>query len=191
MPDAITILLTTIFVNNFVMVQFLGLCPFMGASNRLDSALGIAAATLFVMTLASSLSYLLNAWFLVPLEIEFLRIILFIVVIAAVVQFAEIVMRAMEPRLHQQLGVYVPLITTNCAVLAVALLNIKLATSMIEALFYGAGAGLGFGLVLILFAAMREHLEAADVPKPFKGPPSHMITAGLLSLAFMGFTGMS
>ena len=191
MPDAITILLTTIFVNNFVMVQFLGLCPFMGASNRLDSALGIAAATLFVMTLASSLSYLLNAWFLVPLEIEFLRIILFIVVIAAVVQFAEIVMRAMEPRLHQQLGVYVPLITTNCAVMAVALLNIKLATSMIEALFYGAGAGLGFGLVLILFAAMREHLEAADVPKPFKGTPIHMITAGLLSLAFMGFTGMS
>ena len=191
MPDAITILLTTNFVNNFVMVQFLGLCPFMGASNRLDSALGIAAATLFVMTLASSLSYLLNAWFLVPLEIEFLRIILFIVVIAAVVQFAEIVMRAMEPRLHQQLGVYVPLITTNCAVLAVALLNIKLATSMIEALFYGAGAGLGFGLVLILFAAMREHFEAADVPKPFKGTPIHMITAGLLSLAFMGFTGMS
>ena len=148
MPDAINILLTTIFVNNFVMVQFLGLCPFMGASNRLDSALGIAAATLFVMTLASSLSYLLNAWFQVPLEIEFLRINLFIVVIAAVVQFAEIVMRAME-------------------------------------------AGLGFGLVLILFAAMREHLEAADVPKPFKGTPIHMITAGLLSLAFMGFTGMS
>lgn len=117
MPDAITILLTTIFVNNFVMVQFLGLCPFMGASNRLDSALGIAAATLFVMTLASSLSYLLNAWFLVPLEIEFLRIILFIVVIAAVVQFAEIVMRAMEPRLHQQLGVYVPLITTNLSLI--------------------------------------------------------------------------
>ena len=136
MTDAITILLTTIFVNNFVMVQFLGLCPFMGASNRLDSALGIAAATLFVMTLASSLSYLLTACFLVPLEIEFLRIILFIVVIAAVVQFAEIVMRAMEPRLHQQLGVYVPLITTNCSVLAVALLNIKLETSMIEALFY-------------------------------------------------------
>ena len=113
MPDSITILLTTIFVNNFVMVQFLGLCPFMGASNRLDSAFGIAAATLFVMTLASSLSYLLNAWFLVPLEVEFLRIILFIVVIAAVVQFAEIVMRAMEPRLHQQLGVYYQLCSTG------------------------------------------------------------------------------
>tara|TARA_X000001036_G_scaffold433247_1_gene470551 strand:- start:1385 stop:1957 length:573 start_codon:yes stop_codon:yes gene_type:complete len=190
LPDPITILLTAVFVNNFVMVQFLGLCPFMGASNRLDSALGMAAATLFVMTLASCLSYLLDIWFLVPLGLEFLRIILFIVVIAAVVQFAEIVMRASQPRLHQGLGVYVPLITTNCAVLAVALLNVNLATSLLDALFHGAGAGLGFGLVLIMFAAMREHLEQADVPIPFKGTPIYMITAGLLSLAFMGFTGM-
>lgn len=188
--NPLNLLFTAIFVNNFVMVQFLGLCPFMGASNRQESAWGMAAATLFVMILASCLSYLLDIWFLVPLGITFLRIVLFIVVIAAVVQFSEIVMRATEPRLHQGLGIYVPLITTNCAVLAVALLNVSVATSFVEALFHGAGAGLGFGLVLVLFATMREVIEKADVPRPFRGTPIFMITAGLMSLAFMGFTGM-
>jgi electron transport complex protein RnfA len=190
MPDALTILLTTLFVNNFVLVQFLGLCPFMGTSRRIDSAVGMAAATTFVLTLASALSYLVNEYLLVPLGIEYLRIMAFIFVIAVVVQFAEIVMKKTQPMLYQVLGLFIPLITTNCAVLGVALLNVRHANSFFESVVFGLGAALGFSLVLILFAGLRERMEGADIPQPFRGTAIGMITAGMMSLAFMGFTGM-
>jgi electron transport complex protein RnfA len=190
MTDALAILLGTIFVNNFVMVQFLGLCPFMGASQRLDSAIGMAAATTFVLTLACAISYLLEHYLLQPLDLEYLRIIAFIVTIAALVQFSELVIRATQPVLHQVLGLFIPLITTNCAVLGVALLNVRQNNSLFESIFYGLGAAVGFSLVLIVFAALRERQTGADIPAPFQGAAINMITAGLLSLAFMGFTGM-
>ena len=190
MPDALTILLTTLFVNNFVLVQFLGLCPFMGTSRKMESAVGMAAATTFVLTLASAISYLVNEYLLVPLGIEYLRILAFIFVIAVVVQFTEIVMKKTQPMLYQILGLFIPLITTNCAVLGVALLNLRHANSFFESVMFGLGAALGFSLVLILFAGLRERMEGADIPKPFKGTAIGMITAGMMSLAFMGFTGM-
>lgn len=190
MPDALIILLTTIFVNNFVMVQFLGLCPFMGASQKLDSAIGMAAATTFVLTLASAISFMVEHYLLVPFGLEYLRIISFIVIIAALVQFSEIVIRATQPMLHQILGIFIPLITTNCAVLGVALLNVRQSHSFIDSVFFGLGAALGFSLLLILFASMRERLVHADIPAPFKGAAINMITAGIISLAFLGFTGM-
>ncbi len=191
MTDALVILLTAIFVNNFVMVQFLGLCPFMGASQRLDSAIGMAAATTFVLTLASAISYLVEHFLLLPFGLEYLRIISFIVVIAGLVQFSEMVMRATQPMLHQVLGIFVPLITTNCAVLGVALLNVRQNNSFIESVFFGLGAALGFSLLLICFAAMRERLDQANIPAPFRGTAVHMMTAGIVSLAFLGFTGMA
>ncbi|MFT4721125.1 MAG: electron transport complex protein RnfA [Candidatus Azotimanducaceae bacterium] len=190
MTDALAILLGTIFVNNFVMVQFLGLCPFMGASQKLDSAIGMAAATTFVLTLACAISYLLEHYLLQPLGLEYLRIIAFIVTIAALVQFSELVIRATQPVLHQVLGLFIPLITTNCAVLGVALLNVRQNHSLFESIFYGLGAAVGFSLMLIVFAALRERQTGADIPAPFQGAAINMITAGLLSLAFMGFTGM-
>ena len=190
MADALVILLGTIFVNNFVMVQFLDLCPFMGASQKVDSAIGMAAATTFVLTLACGISYLLEHYLLQPLGLEYLRIITFIVTIAALVQFSELVIRSTQPVLHQVLGLFIPLITTNCAVLGVALLNVRHNHSLFESLVYGFGAALGFSLLLIVFAAMRERQLAADIPAPFKGAAINMISAGLLSLAFMGFTGM-
>ncbi|MFT5562466.1 MAG: electron transport complex protein RnfA [Candidatus Azotimanducaceae bacterium] len=190
MPDTILILLGTIFVNNFVMVQFLGLCPFMGASKKLDAAIGMSAATTFVLTLASAASYLIDQYLLLPLNLEYLRIIVFIVLIAGLVQFSEFVMRTTQPLMHQVLGIFIPLITTNCAVLGVALLNVRQSHNLAESLIYGFGAAVGFSMVLILFTAMRERIEFADVPLPFQGTAIHMITAGLLSLAFMGFTGM-
>ncbi len=191
MPEPIIILLTTIFVNNIVMVQFLGLCPFMGASRQFDSAIGMAAATTFVLTLASAISFMVEHYVLLPLGMEYLRIISFIVVIAALVQFSEMVIRATQPLLHQVLGIFIPLITTNCAVLGVALLNVRQSHTFVESVFFGLGAALGFSLLLVLFAAMREKLEYADIPAPFRGAAINMITAGLLSLAFMGFTGMA
>ncbi len=184
------LLLSAVLVNNFVLVQFLGLCPFMGVSTKLESAMGMAAATTFVLTLASVCSYLVFTWLLRPLELEYLRLISFILVIAAVVQFTEIVVRNTSPLLHRVLGVFLPLITTNCAVLGVALLNISHSHSFVESALYGFGAAAGFSLVLILFAAMRERLIAADIPMPFQGAASAMITAGLVSLAFMGFAGL-
>lgn len=191
MSDALVILLGTIFVNNFVMVQFLGLCPFMGATQKFDSAVGMAAATTFVLTLACAVSYLLEHYLLQPLGLEYLRIITFIVLIAALVQFAEMVIRATQPLLYQVLGLFIPLITTNCAVLGVALLNVRHNHSLFESIVYGFGAALGFSMVLITFAAMRERQTAADIPGPFRGAAINMISAGLLSLAFMGFTGMN
>jgi|TARA_B110000263_G_scaffold244522_1_gene252666 electron transport complex protein RnfA len=189
-PEALVILLTTIFVNNFVTVQFLGLCPFMGASQKFDSAIGMAAATTFVLTLASAVSYLVQNYVLAPFDLEYLRIIVFIVIIASLVQFAEIVIRATQPLLHSILGVFIPLITTNCAVLGVALMNVHQAVSFVSAVLYGFGAALGFSLLLIMFAAIREQQTDDNIPMPFRGTAINMISAGLLSLAFMGFTGM-
>ena len=190
LPEPLLILLGTIFVNNFVMVQFLGLCPFMGASKKLDAAIGMSAATTFVLTLASGVSYLINQFVLLPFSLEYLRIVTFIVVIAGLVQFSEFVMRKTQPMMHQILGIFIPLITTNCAVLGVALLNVRADHGFVDSLFYGFGAAIGFSLVLIVFTAMREKLEFADIPAPFQGTAINMITAGLLSLAFLGFTGM-
>jgi Na+-translocating ferredoxin:NAD+ oxidoreductase subunit A len=185
------ILLSTVFVNNFVLVQFLGLCPFMGVSNKLESAIGMAGATTFVMTLASVCAYLVDHWVLAPLGLEYLRTIAFILVIAAVVQFVKMFMEKTSPLLYRVLGVFLPLITVNCAVLGVALLNTQKAHNFFESTMYGFGGAVGFSLVLVLFSAMRERLAAADVPLPFKGAAIGMITAGLMSLAFMGFAGLA
>ena len=190
MPDALLILLTTIFVNNFVTIQFLGLCPFMGASQKFESAIGMATATTFVLTLASAASYLVETYLLVPLELQYLRIIVFIVIIASLVQLAELVIRGTQPLLYSVLGIFIPLITTNCAVLGVALLNVREAGSFVDAILYGFGAALGFSFLLIAFAAIREQQIDEHIPYPFRGTAINMISAGLLSLAFMGFTGM-
>jgi electron transport complex protein RnfA len=190
MTEYLLILVSTILVNNFVLVQFLGLCPFMGVSNKLETAMGMSLATTFVLTLSSVCSYLAFTYLLQPLGLEYLQTITFILVIAVVVQFTEMVVRKTSPLLYRVLGIFLPLITTNCAVLGVALLNIKKQNGFVESIMYGFGAALGFSLVLILFAAMRERIAVADVPTPFKGSAIGMITAGLMSLAFMGFTGL-
>ncbi|WKE64370.1 electron transport complex subunit RsxA [Gallaecimonas kandeliae] len=190
MGDYLLLLIGTVLVNNFVLVKFLGLCPFMGVSNKLESAIGMSLATTFVLTLASLCSYLVNTYMLEPLGMGYLRTLSFILVIAVVVQFTEMVVQKTSPILYRVLGIFLPLITTNCAVLGVALLNINENHSLMQSLIYGFGAAVGFSLVLVLFAAMRERLAAADVPLPFKGPAIAMVTAGLMSLAFMGFTGL-
>lgn len=190
MTDFFLILLSAILVNNFVLVQFLGLCPFMGVSKQLETAIGMSAATTFVLTLASICSYLVHRWILMPLELEYLRTISFIVVIAVVVQFAKMFIDKTSPLLARVLGVFLPLITSNCAVLGVALQNTVKAHNFFESTLYGFGAAVGFSLVLVLFSAMRERLTVADVPVPFKGAAIGMITAGLMSLAFMGFSGL-
>ncbi len=190
MTDYFLLLLSTVLVNNFVLVQFLGLCPFMGVSNKLETAMGMSFATTFVLTLASVFSYLVYNFILLPLDVVFLQTISFILVIAAVVQFTEMVVRKTSPLLYRVLGIFLPLITTNCAVLGVALLNIQQGNGFVESVLYGFGAAVGFSLVLVLFAAMRERLNVADVPAPFKGSAIGMVTAGMMSLAFMGFTGL-
>lgn len=190
MTDYLLILVSTILVNNFVLVQFLGLCPFMGVSNKLETAMGMSLATTFVLTLSSVCSYLVFTYLLQPFGLEYLQTISFILVIAVVVQFTEMVVRKTSPLLYRVLGIFLPLITTNCAVLGVALLNIKKQNGFVESIMYGFGAAVGFSLVLVLFAAMRERIAVADVPQPFKGSAIGMITAGLMSLAFLGFTGL-
>lgn len=190
MRDAALILLGTGLVNNFVLVKFLGLCPFFGVSKRLESAYGMALATGFVLTLSAALAWLVERWLLAPLGLAHLRTLGFILVIAAVVQFTETVMRRQSPVLYRVLGVFLPLITTNCAVLGVALLNVQARATLLEAILAGFGAALGFGLVLVLFAAMRERIEAADVPASFRGAPIALVNAGLMALAFMGFAGL-
>ncbi|ODC03356.1 electron transport complex subunit RsxA [Terasakiispira papahanaumokuakeensis] len=190
MTDYLLLLVSTILVNNFVLVQFLGLCPFMGVSNKLESAMGMSLATTFVLTLSSATSYWVYHALLAPLGLAYLKTISFIVVIAVVVQFTEMVVRKTSPLLYQVLGIFLPLITTNCAVLGVALLSLNKQQSFTQATLYGLGAGLGFSLVLVLFAAMRERITLADVPAPFKGASIAMMAAGLMSLAFMGFSGL-
>ncbi|GFD87926.1 electron transport complex subunit A [Tenacibaculum sp. KUL152] len=190
MTEFLLLLIGTVLVNNFVLVKFLGLCPFMGVSSKLETAMGMSMATTFVLTLASASSYLVETYLLAPLGIGYLRTLAFILVIAVVVQFTEMIVHKTSPTLYRLLGIFLPLITTNCAVLGVALLNLTEQHNFIESLIYGFGAAVGFSLVLILFAAMRERLAAADVPTPFKGASIAMITAGLMSLAFMGFSGL-
>lgn len=190
MTEFLLLLLSTVLVNNFVLVQFLGLCPFMGVSSKLETAIGMSMATTFVLTLASVCSYLVEQYILFPLGLTYLRTLSFILVIAVVVQFTEMVVNKTSPTLYRLLGIFLPLITTNCAVLGVALLNIKEQHSFVESVLYGFGAAVGFSVVLILFSAMRERLAAADVPVPFKGAAIAMLTAGLMSLAFMGFSGL-
>ncbi|ATC94195.1 electron transport complex subunit RsxA [Pseudoalteromonas tunicata] len=190
MSEYLLLLIATVLVNNFVLVQFLGLCPFMGVSGKLETAIGMSLATTFVLTLASVCSYLVSHYILIPLDLAFLRTMSFILVIAVVVQFTEMVVKKTSPTLYRLLGIFLPLITTNCAVLGVALLNVNKNHNFIESAIYGFGAAVGFSLVLVLFAALRERLTAADVPSPFKGASIAMITAGLMSMAFMGFTGL-
>lgn len=190
MSQYVIILVSTILVNNFVLVRFLGICPFMGVSTKVETATGMAFATTFVLTLSAILAYLMNQFLLIPLEIEYLRTIAFILVIAVVVGFTEMAIRKTSPVLYQLLGIFLPLITTNCAVLGVALLNVQEGNGFLASALYGFGASVGFSLALILFAAMRERIAAADVPRPFKGPAIAFVTAGLMSLAFMGFSGL-
>lgn len=190
MSNYLLLFVGTIFVNNFVLVKFLGLCPFMGVSKKLDTAIGMGLATTFVMTLASISAWLVDHYVLLPLGIGYLRILAFIFVIAVVVQFTELVVRKTSPLLYRLLGIFLPLITTNCAVLGVALLNVNLNYNFIQSTVYGFSAAVGFSLVMVIFAAMRERLSVADVPAPFKGSSIALITAGLMSLAFMGFTGL-
>jgi len=189
------ILISTIFINNYVLSQMLGLCPFLGVSKKLDSALGMGLAVIFVMVMASFFTYLIYKFILIPYDIVYLSTISFILVIAALVQLVEMVIQKVSPSLYQALGIFLPLITTNCAVLGVALLNINsgFITSkmgLLESMVQGLGAGLGFTLALLLMAGIRERLELADIPKNLKGLPITFITAGLLALAFLGFSGM-
>ena len=190
MAEYLLIVISTVLVNNFVLVQFLGLCPFMGVSNKLETAMGMSLATTFVLTLSSVCSYLAYTYLLQPLDLDYLQTITFILVIAVVVQFTEMVVRKTSPLMYKVLGIFLPLITTNCAVLGVALLNIKKLNGFIDSIVYGFGAAVGFSLALILFSAMRERIAVADVPVPFQGAAIGMVTAGLMSLAFMGFTGL-
>ncbi|WP_333840622.1 electron transport complex subunit RsxA [Pelomicrobium sp.] len=189
MEGYLLILVSTVLVNNIVLAKVLGLCPFMGVSRKLETAMGMGLATAFVLTLASGASYLIHRY-LLGTELFYLRTLSFIVVIAGVVQFTEMFVRKTSPLLYQVLGIYLPLITTNCAVLGIPLLNVQAGHDFVESLFFGLGGALGFSLVLVLFAAMRERLEAADVPAPFRGSPIALVTAGLMSLAFMGFSGL-
>ncbi len=189
MKEYLLILVGTVFVNNIVMTKILGLCPFMGVSKKLETSLGMGAATTFVLTLASASSYLINHYLLGP-DLAYLTTLSFIVVIAGIVQFTEMVIQKTSPVLHQVLGIYLPLITTNCAVLGIPLLNVQENHNFIESIFFGLGGALGFTLVMVLFAGMRERMEGADVPEVFKGSAIAMVTAGLMSLAFMGFSGL-
>ncbi len=189
MSEYLLILVGAVFVNNIVMVKILGLCPFMGVSKKLEAAIGMGAATTFVLTLGSGSSYLINHYLLGP-ELSYLTTLSFIVVIAGIVQFTEMVVQKTSPPLYQVLGIYLPLITTNCAVLGMPLLNVQLKHNFLESLVFGFGSALGFTMVMVLFAGMRERMEGADVPPIFKGSAIAMITAGLMSLSFMGFSGL-
>ncbi len=190
MKEYFFLLVSTVLVNNFVLVQFLGLCPFMGVSQKSSAAFGMGAATCLVMTITSALTYLVDHLILAPYNLGYLQTLSFILVIACVVQFIEIVMKKVNRELYQLLGIYLPLITTNCIVLGLSLLNSNLKHNFIESVLYGFGAGLGFLFVMILFSTMREKIDEADVPKPFKGAAIAMLTAGIMSMAFMGFSGL-
>jgi Na+-translocating ferredoxin:NAD+ oxidoreductase subunit A len=191
MSEYFFLLISTALVNNVVLAKFLGLCPFMGVSKRLDSALGMGLATGFVIVLAAAVSWLLEHFLLAPLNLTFLRIMTFILVIAATVQFVELVVRKMAPDLYQMLGIYLPLITTNCAVLGLPLINVQEGHSFVKTLFYDFGSSIGFTLALVMFAGLRERLALARVPATFAGAPVAFVLASLMSLAFMGFSGMN
>ena len=190
MTGYLFIILGAVLVNNVVFVRILGLCPFMGVSKKLETATGMGTATTFVLTMACGASFIIDRWLLIPNQLEYLRTLSFIVTIAAIVQLTELVIQKTSPLLHQVLGIYLPLITTNCAVLGIPLLNVSLRHNFLESLLFGFGSAMGFTLALVLFGGIRERLEAADVPVHFRGTAIAMITAGLMSLAFMGFAGL-
>lgn len=190
MTEYFLIIISVVFVNNIVLTKILGLCPFMGVSKKLDTSISMSAATAFVLTIGSITSWLINHFLLVPNNLEYLRTISFIVVIAAVVQFTEMVMEKNYPYLYRVLGIFLPLITTNCAVLGIPLLNAQLSHNLLEAAIFGLGGALGFSFVLILFASLREKFEGADTPHVMRGSAIAMLTAGLMSLSFMGFIGL-
>jgi len=190
MQEYVLLIITTALVNNVVLVKFLGLCPFMGVSNKIDTAIGMGFATTFVLTLSAVASWALNTFLLAPLGVEFLRILTFILVIAAVVQFTELFIKKVSPVLYQVLGIFLPLITTNCAVLGVALLNMQESHTFMQSLIYGLASALGFTLVMVIFAGLRERMASADVPESFAGAPIGFVTAGLLAIAFLGFAGL-
>ena len=189
--EYILILIAAVFVNNIVLSQFLGICPFLGVSNKVSTSIGMSGAVLFVMTIATTVTYLLHEYVLVPAELNYLRTITFILVIAALVQMVEIILKKVSPPLYQALGVFLPLITTNCAVLGVAILALGIEnSSLIKAVFFAISNSIGFGLALIVFASIREQLELANIPEGMKGVPINLLVAGLLSLAFLGFTAL-
>lgn len=189
--EYIVIIISAIFVNNIVLSQFLGICPFLGVSKKLSTAVGMTGAVTFVMTIATIVTYLLHSYLLVPLELEYLRTISFILVIATLVQMVEIILKKISPAMYQALGVFLPLITTNCAVLGVAILALGLQdTTLIKAIVFAIANAVGFGLAIILFSSMREYLELVNIPKGMQGVPIALLVAGLLSLAFMGFIGL-
>ncbi|WP_374266422.1 electron transport complex subunit RsxA [Zoogloea sp.] len=190
MTSYLFVILGAVLVNNVVLVRILGLCPFMGVSKKLDAAVGMGAATTFVLTLGCGTSYLIDHYVLIPAGVEYLRTLAFIVIIAAIVQVTELVIEKTSPVMYQVLGIYLPLITTNCAVLGVPLLNVSMRHDLLESLVFGFGSSVGFSLALVLFAGIRERLDGADVPAPFKGTAIAMVTGGLMSLAFMGFAGL-
>ena len=192
------IIIGAVFINNFVLIQFLGICPYIGVSKKLDSAVGMGFAVTFVMTVASAITWLIYTYLLNPetnilgdTNLTYLRTISFIIIIASLVQFVEMVIQKTSPVLYNALGIYLPLITTNCAILGVAVMNINEQYSFIESLVHGFSAGIGFTLALVLMSGLREKLEMADIPKPLKGVPIAFIMASLMSLAFMGFSGLS
>ncbi len=188
--EYLLIIISVVLVNNIVLTKILGLCPFMGVSKKLDTSVSMSAATAFVLTVGSITSWLVNYYLLIPYGLEYLRTISFIVIIAAVVQFTEMVMEKNYPYLYRVLGIFLPLITTNCAVLGIPLLNAQLSHNLLEAALFGLGGALGFSLVLILFASLREKFEGADTPELMRGSALAMLTAGLMSLSFMGFIGL-
>jgi electron transport complex protein RnfA len=190
MTSILTIVFGAIFINNFVLSRFLGICPFLGVSKKVETSLGMGMAVTFVMGMASLVTWLLEYYVLFRFDLQYLRTIVFILVIAALVQFVELVIRKVSPTLYQALGIFLPLITTNCAVLGVALLNVQLEYNLLESVVFGVAAALGFTLALVIMAGIREPLELVFIPKAMRGVPIALIIAGILSIAFMGFQGM-
>ena len=190
MQDYVLLLVGAALVNNVVLVRFLGLCSFMGVTTKVDTAIGMGMATTFVMTLSSTMAWAIDAFLLKPFDLSYLRTVTFILVIAAVVQFTEMLVRRISPTLFQTLGIYLPLITTNCAVLGIPLLNVEEGHNFAQSMLYGFGSAFGFSMILAIFAGLRERIALSDVPKTFVGPPIGFITASLLALAFMGFSGI-
>lgn len=190
MSELFLIFVSAILVNNFVLVRFLGICPLLGVSQKIDRAVGMGLAVIFVLTLSSIGTHLVYRFVLVPLDLVFLQTISFILVIASLVQFVEIVLRKQTPTLYKALGIYLPLITTNCAILGLALLNVIKGYGFLQCVVFGLAAGIGFTMAMVIMAGIRERLAFADVPKPLRGVPIALVVAGLLSMAFLGFSGL-
>lgn len=190
MVSLLLILISAVFVNNFVLARFLGICPFLGVSKKVETAIGMGMAVIFVMSVASVVTWFIQYFILIPFGIEYLQTIAFILVIASLVQLVEMIIQKTSPVLYQSLGIFLPLITTNCAVLGVAVLSIQKSYSFLEAVVFALGAGLGFTLAMVLFAGLRERVDICPVPNSFRGTAIALVTAGLLSLAFMGFAGL-